>query len=176
MRLSTRFTRISFLSITLLIAIGALSALAIWPLVIGKAGSGNFLEKLATHPIAAYAIKSTLGIPNRLVAARRMATITVINGGDSGAGSLRQAIADAVAGDTINFQAGVTTVTLTSATLDINNQRRKGNPMNTWIERERKKKKRATKGSKSSMSDRDEVREKKQKHCFLMLPPSASSP
>jgi len=41
-----------------------------------------------------------------------MATLTVLNGNDSGAGSLRQAIADAAAGDTINFQAGVTTVTL----------------------------------------------------------------
>jgi hypothetical protein len=42
------------------------------------------------------------------------ATITVTNGNDSGAGSLRQMIADAQAGDTILFQTGVTTVTLTT--------------------------------------------------------------
>jgi hypothetical protein len=60
------------------------------------------------------------GVYAKPAAAARMATLTVTNGNDSGAGSLRQAIADAVANDTINFQAGVTTVTLTSATLDIN--------------------------------------------------------
>ncbi|WP_207680130.1 hypothetical protein [Desulfonema magnum] len=47
------------------------------------------------------------------------ATITVTNGDDSGAGSLRQAIADAQSGDTIVFQDGVTTVTLTSDQLVI---------------------------------------------------------
>jgi len=47
------------------------------------------------------------------------ATVTVTNGNDSGAGSLRQAIADAQAGDTILFQAGVTTVTLTTDQLVI---------------------------------------------------------
>ncbi len=47
------------------------------------------------------------------------ATITVTNGNDSGAGSLRQAIAAAQAGDTILFQAGVTTVTLTTDQLVI---------------------------------------------------------
>ena len=42
-------------------------------------------------------------------------TITVMNTNDSGAGSLRQAIIDAAAGDTINFAANVTgTITLTS--------------------------------------------------------------
>ena len=41
------------------------------------------------------------------------ATITVTNNNDSGAGSLRQAIADAVAGDTITF-AGDYTITLAS--------------------------------------------------------------
>ena len=44
------------------------------------------------------------------------ATITVTNGNDAGAGSLRQAIADAVAGDVIAF-SGVTTVTLTAGQL-----------------------------------------------------------
>lgn len=51
------------------------------------------------------------------------ATITVQNGNDSGAGSLRQAIIDANASagdDTIVFADGVTTVTLTSGELPIN--------------------------------------------------------
>lgn len=47
------------------------------------------------------------------------ATITVTSGADAGAGTLRAAIASAVAGDDIVF-SGVTTVTLTSATLTIN--------------------------------------------------------
>jgi hypothetical protein len=47
------------------------------------------------------------------------ATITVINNDDSGPGSLRQAIADAAPGDTINF-AVTGTITLTSAELVIN--------------------------------------------------------
>lgn len=47
------------------------------------------------------------------------ATITVTNGNDTGAGSLRAAIASAAAGDVIDF-SGVTTVTLTSAELIIN--------------------------------------------------------
>ncbi|HNG95990.1 MAG TPA: hypothetical protein PLB32_24520, partial [Acidobacteriota bacterium] len=45
--------------------------------------------------------------------------VVVTNGNDSGAGSLRQAITDVCAGGTITFQAGVTTVTLTSAELAI---------------------------------------------------------
>jgi hypothetical protein len=47
------------------------------------------------------------------------ATITVTSGGDAGAGTLRAAIASAVAGDDIDF-SGVTTVTLTSGELTIN--------------------------------------------------------
>src|SRR6188508_3123933 len=51
------------------------------------------------------------------------ATITVTNTNDSGAGSLRQAIADATPGSTINFDPNVfatpQTVTLTSGTLYI---------------------------------------------------------
>lgn len=46
-------------------------------------------------------------------------TITVTSGADSGAGTLRQAIIDALPGDTVNFAAGVTVVTLTSAELVI---------------------------------------------------------
>ena len=45
--------------------------------------------------------------------------ITVTNGNDSGPGSLRQAIADARDGDTINFDPSVTVVTLTTAELAI---------------------------------------------------------
>jgi hypothetical protein len=47
------------------------------------------------------------------------ATIIVTDGGDAGAGTLRAAIASAVAGDDIAF-SGVTTVTLTSGQLTIN--------------------------------------------------------
>ncbi|HEV2716511.1 MAG TPA: hypothetical protein VGU64_14715, partial [Terriglobales bacterium] len=45
--------------------------------------------------------------------------ITVTNGNDSGPGSLRQAIADAQDGDTINFDPSVNVVTLTTAELSI---------------------------------------------------------
>src|SRR6478735_7989246 len=47
------------------------------------------------------------------------ATITVTNTNDSGAGSLRQALADAVDGDTINFNSSLNgeTITLTSGQL-----------------------------------------------------------
>src|SRR5437773_3924995 len=45
--------------------------------------------------------------------------ITVTNGDDSGPGSLRQALADANDGDTINFDPSVGTVTLTTAELAI---------------------------------------------------------
>jgi hypothetical protein len=49
------------------------------------------------------------------------ATITVMNTNDSGAGSLRQALADANDGDTINFDVAVTgTITLTSGQLLVN--------------------------------------------------------
>src|SRR6478736_6289769 len=46
-------------------------------------------------------------------------TITVTNTNDSGAGSLRQALADAVDGDTINFNSSLNgeTITLTSGQL-----------------------------------------------------------
>src|SRR5581483_10746624 len=46
------------------------------------------------------------------------ATITVTNTNDSGAGSLRQAIADAMPGDTINFSV-TGAITLTSGALGI---------------------------------------------------------
>jgi hypothetical protein len=46
-------------------------------------------------------------------------TITVTNGTDHGRGSLRQAIVDAIPGDTINFAPSVTTVNLTTDELVI---------------------------------------------------------
>ncbi|MCT7950523.1 DUF4347 domain-containing protein [Ancylothrix sp. C2] len=51
-----------------------------------------------------------------------LAIITVSNTGDSGAGSLRQAIADAQAGDTIQFASNLAgqTITLTSQQLTVN--------------------------------------------------------
>src|SRR5215475_14010675 len=50
---------------------------------------------------------------------RPATTITVTNGNDSGSGSLRQALVDANDGDTINFDASVGTVILTTAELAI---------------------------------------------------------
>src|ERR671918_191841 len=46
-------------------------------------------------------------------------TITVTNPGDSGTGTLREAIALALPGDTIDFAAGLDTITLTSDELVI---------------------------------------------------------
>ena len=48
-------------------------------------------------------------------------TLTVTNCNDSGAGSLRQAVADANSGDTINFalSPSCSVITLTSGTIDI---------------------------------------------------------
>ena len=44
-----------------------------------------------------------------------MSTITVTSSGDAGPGTLRQAIADAVSGDTIDFHPSVTTITIASS-------------------------------------------------------------
>ena len=54
-----------------------------------------------------------------VVRSAHAATLVVSNGNDSGAGSLRQTMADAASGDTIRFAAGVKTVTLTSGELVI---------------------------------------------------------
>ena len=51
--------------------------------------------------------------------AARAATLTVTSTADSGAGSLRDAIATAGAGDTITFAAGITTINLTTGQLSI---------------------------------------------------------
>jgi hypothetical protein len=62
-----------------------------------------------------------IAVEQRVKASAMMATITVMNTNDSGAGSLRQAIADAASGDTIDFAAGVAgTITLTTGELAIN--------------------------------------------------------
>lgn len=60
-------------------------------------------------------------VSHKVQAAAPFATITVTNTNDSGAGSLRQAIADAAAGDTINFNLAncPCTITLTSGELII---------------------------------------------------------
>ena len=55
-----------------------------------------------------------------LAGTTQAAVLTVTQGGDSGAGSLRAALASAAAGDTIVFGPGVTTVTLTGGELVIN--------------------------------------------------------
>src|SRR5262249_47783211 len=57
-----------------------------------------------------------VGLPNL-----RAATFTVINTNDNGTGSLRQALADAVDGDTISFDVSATgTITLTSGEVLVN--------------------------------------------------------
>jgi predicted outer membrane repeat protein len=62
-----------------------------------------------------------LGLAVGGVPVARAATGTVTNTNDSGAGSLRQVIADATPGDTIVFAAGAAgTITLTSGELSIN--------------------------------------------------------
>ncbi|MFA7403031.1 MAG: choice-of-anchor Q domain-containing protein [Pelobacteraceae bacterium] len=48
------------------------------------------------------------------------ATLTVTNFNDAGAGSLRQAVLDAAAGDTVDFAAGITPITLTTGEIVIN--------------------------------------------------------
>src|ERR1051326_1857009 len=60
--------------------------------------------------IVALSISLSYLIERRVTAA----TITVTNGNDSGAGSLRQAVSDAADGDTIQFAPGVSLITLTS--------------------------------------------------------------
>jgi len=71
--------------------------------------------------LAVYAIPFALALAQRPTAKanRPATTITVTNGNDGGSGSLRQALADANDGDTINFDASVGIVILTTAELAI---------------------------------------------------------
>jgi parallel beta-helix repeat protein len=67
------------------------------------------------------ALAMTAGVLGTGAPAGAATTITVTNLDDSGAGSLRDALANAADGDTINFQAGLTgTLTLTTGQLEVN--------------------------------------------------------
>src|SRR4051812_34070216 len=52
--------------------------------------------------------QAALAVLEALESRLTLSTLSVTNLNDSGAGSLRQAMSDAVAGDTINFQPGLT--------------------------------------------------------------------
>ncbi len=69
--------------------------------------------------LAACTIPFTLAQRTPIERNRPANVITVTNGNDSGPGSLRQALADANDGDTINFDPSVATVILTTAELAI---------------------------------------------------------
>jgi len=69
--------------------------------------------------LAVCAIPFALAQRNTAKGNRPANVITVTNGNDSGPGSLRQALADANDGDTINFDPSVNIVTLTTAELAI---------------------------------------------------------
>jgi parallel beta-helix repeat protein/predicted outer membrane repeat protein len=80
--------------------------------------SGVVQAGVQMRPIAT-AIGIALGIG--FVPAASAATLTVLNTADNGAGSLRNTVAAAAAGDTINFAGGVTgTITLTTGQITIN--------------------------------------------------------
>ncbi|WP_189346331.1 Ig-like domain-containing protein, partial [Undibacterium macrobrachii] len=74
---------------------------------------GDWDLEITTGSVAAISAMSQAAESNYDYA---LATITVTNGNDSGAGSLRQAITDAISGDTITFNAGMT-VTLNGTQL-----------------------------------------------------------
>jgi predicted outer membrane repeat protein len=69
--------------------------------------------------LAVWVIPFALGQRTTAKGNRPATTITVTNGNDSGPGSLRQALAQANDGDTINFDPSVNIVTLTTAELVI---------------------------------------------------------
>ena len=73
--------------------------------------AGKLIKRIAPHAKLAPMQKAEKAAP--------FATLTVNSGGDSGTGTLRDQIAAAASGDTIDF-SGVTTVTLTSGELLIN--------------------------------------------------------
>jgi len=72
------------------------------------------------HAPRSFAVAAvTLAAALAAASAAQAATITVTSGGDSGAGTLRAALASASNGDTINFDPSVTEVVLTSAQLSV---------------------------------------------------------
>ena len=96
-------------------------------------GQGSNLQRLAAHSLevtSAQWIKRAKSLKRLhclsalcLIAfSTEAATITVTNTSDSGAGSLRHALADAVDGDMINFNSSLNgqTITLTSGQLVVN--------------------------------------------------------
>jgi hypothetical protein len=89
------------------------------------AGTGSAISFGSQTTAGTYTVVATNGTTSCTSNMTGSAVVTLISlvvttGSDSGAGSLRQTIADACAGSTITFQAGVTTVTLTTAELAIN--------------------------------------------------------
>ncbi len=98
-----------------------------WTSAPGQISNGDLIEVRHTSAaVLATATTTTLTIGG--VSANFITTTiltqpcpatVVTNGNDSGAGSLRQVIADACPGSTVTFQSGITTVSLTSAELSI---------------------------------------------------------
>jgi hypothetical protein len=106
---------------------GATNSGADGPLVTPRREGGTMAHGLSirwprlrgARALLAALLLALLGGAGLLPAPAAAATVTVTNGNDGGTGSLRAAIAAAVAGDTIDFHASVTTVTLTSDQLTI---------------------------------------------------------
>jgi hypothetical protein len=98
-------------TVALMMLVGLFTA--VLPGVNGNRGSAA--------PVLEAESRGALPAAARVVERPLDAVITVTNTNDSGAGSLRQAIISAAAGDTIQFAAAVTgTITLTSGALNVN--------------------------------------------------------
>ncbi len=89
--------------------------------VAGTGSALNFGNQSTAGTYTVVATNATTGCTSNMNgnAVVTVISLVVTNGNDSGAGSLRDVLANACAGSTITFQAGVTTVTLTSAELTI---------------------------------------------------------
>lgn len=83
--------------------------------------SGTQLIHQVRKPLSLLTLFLLLAVPLFPMFSHRVhaATLTVTNLNDSGAGSLRQAVLDATAGDTIVFQAGLTGTIVLSAAVPI---------------------------------------------------------